>query len=126
MDTTATTLTMQDMADRVPDSKILGDKDHPIKRFVHPSEVTEASDLCLLMSPPALGYLQAEESKHRCAVVDRRIAESPEHTTILGRLDAYLVVDRPRYALACLSPMFRQRSPAPLGVSAKRLIYALI
>lgn len=113
---------MQDMANRVPDSEIRGREDHQVSRFVHPAEVAEPGDLCLLMSPAALGYLQAEGSKHRCAVVDRQIVESVEHTVILDTLDAYLVVDRPRYALACLSPLFRQQTPPPVGVHPSAII----
>lgn len=74
------------------------------------------------MAPGALGFLQAEEAPHACAIVDAGLAANPEAAAILSRLAAYITVDRPRYALACLTPLFRSRSDQAPGVHPSAVV----
>ncbi|MGI9239760.1 MAG: UDP-3-O-(3-hydroxymyristoyl)glucosamine N-acyltransferase [Verrucomicrobiales bacterium] len=116
MKSESTFFTMLDLAERVPDGEIKGDNHHRVKRLVHPAEVETSEDLCLLMSPAALNFLSAEGAKHACAIVDRCLAEDANLREALGGLSSYLVVDRPRYALAKLSPLFRRQPEPPRGI----------
>ncbi len=113
---------MSDLVSRVPDSQIHGDAGHRVDRLVHPAEVRGPHDLCLLMGKGALGLLKAGGGKFSCAVIERQLADAPESGAVLDGLTAYLLVDRPRYALACLSPMFRQRSQPVAGVHPSAVI----
>lgn len=115
---------MLDLAGRVPHCELRGAQQHRVDRLVHPAEVRGAHDICLLMSPTALELLRSEESPHRCAIIDRKIAEAEASSELLAKLQAYLIVDRPRYALACLSPLFR-RQPQPVpGVHPSAVVEA--
>ena len=113
---------MTDLVGRAPGGVLHGDPDHRVERFVHPAEVAGERDLCLLMAPGALAFLQPEDAPHACAVVDAGLAEAPEAKEILSRLKAYITVDRPRYALACLTPLFRSRSDAQPGVHPSAVV----
>ena len=113
---------LSEIARHVPASEVRGDPDHAVGRFVHPAEVESGGDLCLLMTPGALGLLERNGSKHACAVVDRKLADEPEFRGVLAGLRAQLVVDRPRYALACITPLFRQQAAPPVGVHPSAVI----
>jgi len=115
---------MLDLAARVPDCEVRGDGQHRVDRLVHPAEVSGPGDLCLLMSVGALGFLEADGSQHACAIVDRQLIDTNGSSNLLGRLQSYLVVDRPRYALACLSPLFRRQPQPAAGVHPSAVVEA--
>ncbi len=115
---------MLDLAARVPDCEVRGEAQHRVDRLVHPAEVSAPGDLCLLMSVGALGFLEADGSQHACAIVDRQLIDSNGSNDLLGGLQSYLVVDRPRYALACLSPLFRRQPQQAAGVHPSAVVEA--
>ncbi|MCB1099352.1 MAG: UDP-3-O-(3-hydroxymyristoyl)glucosamine N-acyltransferase [Verrucomicrobiae bacterium] len=117
-------LTMADLASRVPGCSLEGEPSHVVKRFLHPAEVSGPHDLCLLMSQEALSLLEVDGAAHECAIVDRVLLDRQEAVDILSRLNACLVVNRPRYALACISSLFRQRVVPVPGVHPSAVIEA--
>ena len=102
-------LTIQQLSDRVPGAKLCGNALHTIKRFVHPAEVESGEDLSLIMSPGALQLLAAEDSKHRCAMIAKELVDHEDTAAAITKLDAYFLVDRPRYALARITDLFSKR-----------------
>ena len=100
---------LQELADRVPGAKLCGNAHHTVSQFVHPTEVENGQDLSLFMSPGALKLLAASDSKHRCAILAQDLENHEDFARATARLEAYLLVARPRYAIARVSPLFRKR-----------------
>jgi UDP-3-O-[3-hydroxymyristoyl] glucosamine N-acyltransferase len=72
-----------------------------VERLVHPRLANSVTDLVYVSTPEALQALEADRAK--AAVIDAAIA-IPE--TLLAKGCGFLVVQRPRYALAKLSQRF--------------------
>ena len=103
-------LTMAELASRIQGAKLVGYGEQVVSGLVHPVEVESPEQISLLMSEGALQLL--ERGKIRCAVVGTDLHTS--HPELLGSLEAYIYVDRPRHALGEVSRIFpRQRRPGP-------------
>lgn len=89
-------------------ARLEGDGSLEIRRPVHPGDVESPEDLALAMERGTLALLP--DSPARAAVVAEG-AEVPE-----GNLEGYLVVGRPRYAMARLMVLFERPPRAPDGV----------
>ncbi len=89
-------------------ASLVGDGSIEIARVVHPSEATGADDLALAMETEALAQLS--RSAARAAVVAEG-ADVPN-----GAVDGYIVVSRPRYAMAGLTQLFNRPVHAPPGI----------
>jgi UDP-3-O-[3-hydroxymyristoyl] glucosamine N-acyltransferase len=88
--------------------ELVGDGSIEITRAVHPAEAESEADLALAMDKALLKALDA--GKARAAVVAEGAAV-PE-----GLLDGYVVIKRPRYAMAGLTGMFEIPVHAPDGI----------
>ncbi len=104
---------LRDLAEAI-DARLVGDGSLEIERPVHPAEATRAGDIALAMEPSTLRLL--EGSATRAAVVTEG-AEVPD-----GLLDGYLVVGRPRYAMAGLMDVFERPVRIGEGVHATAVI----
>ena len=101
---------MAELAARIPGAVLVGSGEHEVSGLVHPAQVESPEQISLLMSEGALKLIG--RGKIRCAVVGSDLHAS--HGELLGTIDAYLYVDRPRYALGAVSRVFpRQRRPEP-------------
>jgi len=89
-------------------ARLVGDGSLEILRPVHPEDAEAPEDLALAMERTTLALLPG--SPARAAVVAEG-AEIPE-----GSLAGYLVVSRPRYAMARLMALFERPLRAPDGV----------
>lgn len=96
------------------DGTLVGDGSVEIARAVHPAEAESASDLALAMDEALLAAL--ETTKARAAVIADG-ASVPE-----GLLDGYVVIDRPRYAMAGVTALFEIPVHAPQGVHPSAVI----
>jgi len=90
------------------DGELVGDGSVEVTRAVHPAEAESKADLALAMDRTLLEALGA--SKARAAVVAEGAAV-PD-----GLLDGYIVIKRPRYAMAGLTGIFEIPVHAPDGV----------
>lgn len=96
------------------DARVEGDGSLEIVRPVHPTEATGPADLALAMDKALVPLL--ESTKARAAVVAEG-AVVPE-----GRLDGWIVVGRPRYAMAGLTDVFEKPVHAEPGVHPSAVI----
>ena len=96
------------------DGKLVGDGSIEITRVVHPIEACSSKDLALAMEKSLLASL--DDSAARVAILADGAAV-PE-----GHLDGYVVVKRPRYAMAGLTEMFAEPVQAPDGVHASAVV----
>lgn len=94
----------EQLAELVPGSRILGDSKYLVDRIAHPTAVEKGSDLVLLLSK---GYLEmgASMSGDKPGIV---VGEDlvKEAEGLVNQFPAVLVLDRPRLALAYLTPLF--------------------
>ncbi len=90
------------------DGELVGDGSIDVARAVHPAEAVSDTDLALAMDKTLLKALDA--GKARAAVVAEGAAV-PD-----GLLDGYVVIKRPRYAMAGLTGIFEIPVHAPDGV----------
>jgi UDP-3-O-[3-hydroxymyristoyl] glucosamine N-acyltransferase len=90
------------------DGELVGDGSIEVARAVHPAEAESGADLALAMDGKLLKALDA--GKARVAVVAEGAAV-PD-----GLLDGYIVIKRPRYAMAGLTGIFEIPVHAPDGV----------
>jgi UDP-3-O-[3-hydroxymyristoyl] glucosamine N-acyltransferase len=94
--------------------ELVGDGAIEIARAVHPAEAESGADLALAMDKSLIGALDG--SKARAAVLAEGAA-APE-----GRLDGYVRVKRPRFAMAGLTRLFDTPVHAPKGIHPSAVI----
>jgi len=105
---TAGSLTLAELASRIPGAELVGSPDHRVDRLVHPAEVASSEEISLLMSEGALQLLQL--GKIQCAIVGSDLHAN--YGDQLAGLAGYLHVERPRHALGEVSRIFpRLRRP---------------
>jgi len=114
--------TFAELAELVPGARLLGDPNRRVERLVHPTEVKGASDLVLLLGKPYLEMGAALPGEKPGIVVGEELAT--EAGDLLGKFPAVLVIERPRLALAYLTPLFprtprREASIHPSAVVAE-------
>ncbi|MCZ6523850.1 MAG: UDP-3-O-(3-hydroxymyristoyl)glucosamine N-acyltransferase [Alphaproteobacteria bacterium] len=95
-------------------ARLVGDGSLEIRRPVHPKDAKAPDDLALAMERSTLALL--EQSAARAAIVAED-ADIPD-----GLLEGYLVVGRPRYAMACLMDLFERPVRASGGVHATAVV----
>ena len=104
--------TTQALADAVG-GQLIGKGDIAITRLAHPADVRDAGDLALAMDAKLLPLLQ--KSAARAAVIGKG-AEPPQP------VEACIVVNRPRLAMARLTNLFAAPVPVVTGIHASAVI----
>ncbi len=94
--------------------QLVGDGHIVISRVAHPADVLGEQDLALAMDKKLLPLLT--ESNTRAAVISKDAEIEP------GLLDAYIIVERPRYAMAKLTSLFAQTVPIEPGIHPAAII----
>jgi UDP-3-O-[3-hydroxymyristoyl] glucosamine N-acyltransferase len=107
------TYTTQALAEAL-NGELLGDGQIPITRLAHPADVRDPGDLALAMDVKLLPLL--EKCGARAAVISREGKLAP------GLVEAAIVVDRPRLALAKLTGLFAVPVPVNKGVHPTAVI----
>lgn len=97
-------------------AKLIGNGSLLIHRITEPLEATSNNDLALALQPKFLALM--EKSGSRVAVVTEEL-DIPS-----GLLDAYLVVSRPRYALAILTQLFSSPPLITQGIHPSAVVEA--
>jgi UDP-3-O-[3-hydroxymyristoyl] glucosamine N-acyltransferase len=98
------------------DGDLVGDGSIDVTRPVHPSEAESGTDLALAMEKDLVAALA--DSRSRAAVVAEG-AEVPDCA-----VDGYIVVKRPRYAMAGLTEAFDKPPHFPDGIHPSAVIEA--
>ena len=101
------TYTMQVVAN-VLGGRLVGDGARTVRRVTHPAELRDAQDLALAVDDKLLPLLDGTTA--RAAIVGAK-ATVPD-----GILDAYVIVDRPRLAMARLTQLFAEPVGIPTGI----------
>ena len=96
------------------EGELVGDGSIEIARVVHPAEAESAADLALAMDKALLAALDG--CKARAAVLAGDAAP-PE-----GRLDGYVRIKRPRFAMAGLTRLFDAPVHAPEGIHPSAIV----
>lgn len=96
------------------DARVVGDGSIEIERPVHPADAKTSRDLALAMEPATLELLAS--SPARAALV-RDDSKLPQ-----GALDGYIVVGRPRYAMAQIVDLFPAPPHAEPGIHPSAVI----
>jgi len=96
------------------EGELVGDGSIEVTRAVHPAEAESATDLALAMDKSLLKAL--DTGKARAAVVAEGAAVP------VGRLDGYIVIKRPRYAMAGVTGLFAIPVHAPEGVHPSAVV----
>jgi len=109
----AKTYTTQTIAQAL-NGRLIGDGNILIERVVHPAEVRGARDLALAVDGKFLPLL--DKSGARAAVISHDADIEP------GLMDACIVVDRPRLALAKLTQLFMEQVAVSGGVHPTAVI----
>ena len=90
------------------EGELIGQGDILIERVSHPSDVRGEHDLALAMDKKLLPLL--DKTSARAAVINNETTIEP------GLVDACIVVNRPRLALAKLTNLFSEASLVPEGI----------
>src|ERR1700689_1730527 len=107
------TYTTQAIADALK-GRLIGNGDIVIGRVTHPADVRDAGDLALAGDATLLP-LRAK-GPARAAVVSHDIEIQP------GVVDAYVVVDRPRLAMAKLTSLFSEPVAVAPGIHSSAVV----
>lgn len=97
------------------DARLVGNTDPDIDRPVHPADASASSDLALAMEKDLIPLLAACPA--RAAVVAEGL-DVPD-----GCVDAYLVVKRPKLALAALTHLFDRPVHRPTGIAETAIVH---
>jgi UDP-3-O-[3-hydroxymyristoyl] glucosamine N-acyltransferase len=107
------TYTTQAIAEAL-NAKLSGDGGLIVTRLAHPADIQNESDLALATDPRLLPLLSGK--KARAAIVSSEAQMEP------GLVDACIVVDRPRFALAKLTNMFAEPVAISPGIHPSAVI----
>ena len=94
--------------------RLIGDGGLAITRVAHPADIKGPTDLALAADPKLLPLLAG--SGARAAVIGNKVDLDP------GQLDACIIVDRPRVALARLTNLFAAPVSLPAGVHPTAIV----
>ena len=114
--------TLRDLADALGAS-LVGDGSFRVRQVVHPAAARMASDLALAIEPGA--YVALATTAAGAAIVTEKLAPASDQgsETPLDGPSNYLVVKRPRYALALLLDLFDKQVQLRMGqANVKRWI----
>ncbi len=96
------------------DGQLVGDGHIVIARVAHPSDVRGEADLALAVDKALLPLLT--ESEARAAVIGKDADIEP------GLLDAIIIVERPRLAMAKLTALFAEPVPVEPGIHPSAVV----
>jgi UDP-3-O-[3-hydroxymyristoyl] glucosamine N-acyltransferase len=96
------------------DGQLIGDGQILITRLAHPADVRDGGDLALAMDNKLLPLL--DKGVARAAVVGREANLPP------GQIEACIVVNRPRLAIAKLTSLFANPVPVAAGIHPSAVI----
>ena len=96
------------------DGQLIGDGAIPVTRLAHPADIRDGGDLALAMEDKLLPLLTA--GKVRAAVVNQKAKLEP------GTVEACIIVNRPRLAMAKLTSLFAVPTPILNGIHATAVI----
>lgn len=105
--------TTQAIADAL-DGELIGDGTIAISRVVHPADIIGIEDIALAVDKSLLPLLQ--KNKARVAIVAKDTTLEP------GLVEACIVVERPRLAMAKLTTLFAEDTALPPGVHPTAII----
>ncbi len=108
--------TIQELALAVQ-GEVIGNPNLPIHRLVHPRLIQSADELALILEPEAVQLLQLHAKTIKAALVPNGI-EIPE-----GLLEAYIVVEKPRVALATLLHLFKCQPHHEPGIHPTAIVH---
>ena len=94
--------------------ELVGDGSATVTRAVHPAEASSPCDLALAMGKHMLDSLESSEARFAVLSED---SELPAR-----KLEGYIVVKRPRYAMAGLTDMFELPVHAPDGIHSAAVV----
>ena len=115
-------VTLDQLAEEIPASRIHGDGSVSVERFLPPNEIQSGTDLPLVTSPwIADALLAAQELPIVAAVVSEEAAD--RLPALLERLKGVLVVERPRHALVFLNRIFAPPPFAEPGINASAFVH---
>jgi UDP-3-O-[3-hydroxymyristoyl] glucosamine N-acyltransferase len=98
------------------DAELIGKGDMVIRHLRHPADISDAQDLALAMDVKLLPLL--DDNSARAVVVGKDSGFDP------SRVDACIVIKRPRLAMAKLTSMFAEPSYPPPGIHRSAIIEA--
>lgn len=113
--------TLRELADALG-ARLVGDASFRVRQVVHPTAAQAASDLALAIEPGA--YAALATTAAGAAIVTEKLAPAADQgsETPLDGPPNYLVVQRPRYALALLLDLFDKPPHAPEGIHPTAVI----
>lgn len=111
-------VTLDQIAACTPGAKVIGSGSVQVADLTHPRMILSEQQMPLILEAPALELLKASPVKVKAAVVAEGI-KVPD-----GLLEGYVVVQRPRFALAFLLNIFDKPVHACAGVHPTAVIEA--
>lgn len=96
------------------DGELIGNGDIAITRLAHPADIRDTGDLALAMDPKLLPLL--EKTSAKAAVVGKNA------NLASGVVDACIIVNRPRLAMARLTTLFEKQVPHVEGIHPSAVI----
>ncbi|MEM7145784.1 MAG: UDP-3-O-(3-hydroxymyristoyl)glucosamine N-acyltransferase [Verrucomicrobiota bacterium] len=114
-------VSLKQLTDIVPDSRLHGDGEIVVDRFVPPDDAASDRDLPLIMSSPvAEAAAAASDLPVKAAVIAKEVAE--KCPALLDRLSGALLVERPRLALVELNRLFLPRPKRSQGIHPSAVV----
>jgi UDP-3-O-[3-hydroxymyristoyl] glucosamine N-acyltransferase len=115
-------VSLDQLAQSIPASRVQGDGSVLVERFLAPNEIESPTDLPLVSSPwVADALLAAPQLPIKAAVVSEEAAE--RLPALLERLAGILVVKRPRFALVALTQIFSSPAYAEIGIHESAVVH---
>jgi UDP-3-O-[3-hydroxymyristoyl] glucosamine N-acyltransferase len=94
--------------------QLVGDGKISVTRLAHPADIRDGGDLALAMEKKLLPLLAGGAA--RAAVVNREAEIAP------GTVEACIIVDRPRFAMAKLTSLFSEPVPVLAGIHPSSIV----
>lgn len=96
------------------EGELIGKSDMVIERLSHPADINGARDLALAMDKKLEPLLENTQA--------RAVVLSKDSSFERGKMDACIIVSRPRLAIAKLTKLFAEEIPAPVGIHPSAVI----
>ncbi len=112
----STIKSIQELAHAVQ-GEVVGNPEFNVRNLVHPRLIKSNEDLAVILEPEAVQLLQLHAQTIKAALVPKGI-EIPE-----GLLEAYIVVEKPRVALATLLHIFKIPPVHEAGIHPTALVH---
>ncbi|HEY9745316.1 MAG TPA: UDP-3-O-(3-hydroxymyristoyl)glucosamine N-acyltransferase [Oculatellaceae cyanobacterium] len=109
-------LTLEALVSLLPGAELVGDGSVQVADLTHPRMITAPGQMALILEAPAFAFVQNSPLPVEAAVVAKGL-EVPE-----GLFKGYIVVERPRFALATLLSVFEKPVHAHAGIHPTAVI----